>query len=270
MIKTLVIVPTKDRAEYINAFVQNLIKQPGVFDLFIADMSTDSDYLKDNWFINKGLERLQHCGHNYVVHKTSGYNQLFGYQVGLHYAVRYGYDCAVASDDDCIFDIGWLETLLPNLQREDVSVAAGITLLPWMSDEDQRCPEWFVEHKDHAGTLDQVDYYHATLIPPWTEAREYEHIYGPFLFKTSDFWEVGGFPQFLSPLGFRGEMWPMEACHFRGKKLLVDPKAKCYHYSASHGGLKMVGGEDRGRFLESDKAMWDEFVRRRMTRVEVP
>lgn len=266
--RTLVIVPTKDRAEYINIFIQNLITQAGEFDLFIADMSSKESYLKDNWLFNKSLDRLQHMGHSYLVCRTFGHNQLFGYQAGLEHANRLGYHLAVASDDDCVLNQDWiwrLQNLM--MRRRDAAVAAGITLLPWMSEEQQTCPDWFLDHKDHAGRLDQTDYYHATLIPPWTEPREYEQIYGPFMFSVGDFFHVGGFPTFLSRLGFRGEMWPMEACFFRGRKLLIDPLARSYHYSASHGGLKMVQGDERQKCLDEDKARWESFIRERRTEV---
>jgi glycosyltransferase involved in cell wall biosynthesis len=269
--RTLVIIPTKDRAEYINAFIQNLIHQTGEFDLFVADMSSDENYLRNNWFFDKGLHRLQHKGHSWLVCRTEGHNQLFGYQKGLEYAIEKGYDYAIASDDDCVLELDWIEQLTRTIGVvPEASVVAGLTLLPWMSDDDQRCPDWFVDHKDHSGKLDQTDYYHATLIPPWDEPREYEQLYGPFLFKVQDFADVGGFPTFLSPLGFRGEMWPMEACFFRGRKLLIDPWARSYHYSASHGGLKLVIGEERQRHLEADKAMWDGFIQKKKTRVEPP
>lgn len=265
--RTLVIVPTKDRAEYINVFLQNLISQQGMdFDLFVADMSTQENYLKDNWLFNKSLNRLGHLGHNWLVSRVRGANQLFGYQAGLAHASAHGYELAAASDDDCVLGACWIRMLTATLERRgDAAVAAGITLLPWMSDEEQTCPDWFVDHKDHAGRLDQTDYYHATLIPPWTEPREYEQIYGPFVFRVRDFVEVGGFPTFLSPLGFRGEMWPMEACFFRGRKLLIDPLARCHHYSASHGGLKGIVGEERRRFLAEDTTMWESFIAQRKT-----
>lgn len=269
--RTLVIAPTKDRPECINIFLQSLLHQQGDFDLFIADMCTDANLLKDNWLLDKALRRLQHQGHSWIAVRTEGHNQLFGYSAGLSFAREHGYETAIASDDDCVFDIGWIVQLQKSMEAHlDASVMAGITLLPWMSMQEQTCPDWFVDHKDHAGTLDQTDYYHATLVPPWTEPRAYEQLYGPFMFKVQDFVEVGGFPLFLSPLGFRGEMWPMEACFFRGKKLYIDPKAISWHYSASYGGLKLVAGGDRDRFLKEDTTMWEEFIRARQTEVRRP
>lgn len=266
--RTLVIVPTKDRPECINIFVQNLLTQPGEFDLFIADMCTDPELLKTNWLLDKALRRLQHQGHNWMVARVEGSNQLYGYNQGLALAHSLGYETAVASDDDCVLQVGWICQLQNSIERlRDASVVAGITLLPWMSEEEQTCPDWFVDHKDHAGTLDQSDYYHATLIPPWTEPRAYEQLYGPFMFRVQDFCDVGGFPRFLSPLGFRGEMWPMEACFFRGNKLYIDPKAICWHYSASYGGLKLVSGSDREKYLKMDTTMWEEFIRNRREEV---
>ena len=259
--RTLVIVPTKDRPECINIFVQNLINQPGEFDLFIADMSTDPNLPRNNWLLGAGLRRLQHAGHNWLVARTDGWNQLFGYKKGLQHACDGRYEFAIASDDDCVFEPGWIERLHETIDKtKDAAAIAGITLLPWMSVEEQKCPDWFLDDEDYAGKLDQGDYYHATLVPPWKDLRAYEQLFGPFIFRVQDFVDVGGFPTFLSRLGFRGEMHPMTACLFNGAKLYIDPLALCWHYSASYGGLKLVTGDDREKCLKLDTIEWDMLV----------
>lgn len=276
------IIPTKDRPEYINTMVQNLILQPGTFDLFIADMSTNPSLLKDNWLLNKALLRLQHMGHNWTVVRVEGHNQLFGYQAGLQFAKERDYDFGVASDDDIIFDLDWLRHcemfMQPHVER---ACTAGMTLLPWMSREEQKCPDWYLNDREYQGGLDLCRYYHCTLIPPEGETdkdgrylrpyiREVEQLFGPFMFRVDEFVKVGGFPLFLSPLGFRGEMWPMVASFFDGMKLVVDPDLCCWHYSAAHGGLKLVPGEARERFTKEDGDLWEEFIRRRQARVVDP
>jgi len=277
-----VIIPTKDRPEFINTMVQNLIVQRGNFDLFIADMSTNPNLLKDNWFLNKALLRLQHTGHSWTVVRVEGHNQLFGYQAGLEFAKGHGYEYSVASDDDIIFDLEWVRDAMMDMAHPERACVAGMTLLPWMSDEEQNCPDWYLESPEYKGKLDEdCRYYHCTLIPPepptdkegrYTQPRiqEFEQLFGPFMFRVDEFVKVGGFPLFLSPLGFRGEMFPMVASFFDGMKLVRDPDLRCWHYSASHGGLKLIQGEERERGLKEDTALWEEFIRRRQPIVVDP
>jgi len=261
--------------------VQNLIQQSGDFDLFIADMSTDPNLLRNNWFLNKALIRLQHTGHSWTVVRVEGHNQLCGYQAGLNFAKEHEYDLGVASDDDIIFDLDWTysgQVHMDMMHRDpslmgfdsDCACLAGMTLLPWMSDEEQKCPDWYLDNPEYKGGLDLCTYYHCSLIPPDNRIREFEQLYGPFFFRVDEFLKVGGFPTFLSPLGFRGEMWPMVASFFDGKKLLVDPRMRCWHYSASHGGLKVFRSEEREQLAKADGALWEEFIRRRQPRVADP
>lgn len=275
------IIPTKDRPEYINTMVQNLVEQSRDFDLFIADMSTDPNLLRNNWFLNKALIRLQHTGHSWMVVRVEGHNQLFGYQAGLEFARGHGYELAVASDDDIIFGAGWLHDAKIDMRlHPECACLAGMTLLPWMSDEEQKCPDWYLNNREYKGGLDLCTYYHCTLIPPegetddgrWRQPRieEFEQLFGPFMFRVDEFVKVGGFPMFLSPLGFRGEMWPMVASFFDGKKLLRDPDLRCWHYSAAHGGLKVFKNEERDKLMKADSALWEEFIRRHQPRVMDP
>lgn len=272
MSRTLVIIPTKDRSEYICTLIQNLIEQPGDFDLFIADMSTDPNYLKNNWLVNKSLMRLQHKGHNWTVVRVEGNNQLCGYQAGLMFAKERGYEFGVASDDDIIFDLGWFdqgESVM--LQFPEAGCLAGMTLLPWMSEEEQKCPDWYLENPEYKGKLTkECVYYHCILIPPDDRIRDFEQLYGPFFFRVDEFVKVGGFPQFLSRLGFRGEMHPMVASFFDGKKLLMNPVMRCWHYSAAHGGLKVFTSEEKQKLLKEDEELWQKFIQKRIPKVVDP
>lgn len=266
------IVPTKDRPEYINTMVQNLIMQQGDFDLFIADMSTDPDLLRNNWLLNKALMRLQYKGHSWTVVRVDGHNQLVGYQAGLKFAEGHGYEFGVASDDDIIFDLGWFEKgnrLMA--QSPDIGCLAGMTLLPWMSNEEQKCPDWYLNSPEYKGGLDHCTYYHCSLIPPDDEEmKDYEQLFGPFFFRVDDFVAVGGFALFLSKLGFRGEMFPMVATFFKGRRLVRYAGMHCYHYSAAHGGLKVFKSEEREELMKADSALWEEFIRKHQPRVVDP
>lgn len=270
--RVLLVISTKDRPEYILACLQSLVYQEGEWDLFVCVMDQDPGYLHENWLFNKTLNRLYHQHHSWFVDYRQGKNQLVGFQAGLEFAADRGHDLAVITDDDIMLKPGWVERLHEDhRQVPEAAAIAGITLLPWEAEEAQGVPEWFLEHPDYQGKADMNScYFHCTLWPPWDEAREYEQLFGAFMCKVEDFMNVGGFPQFLSPAGCRGEQWPMIACHNGGKKLLVDPLARSWHYSAPVGGLRWMGPEKKAEYQQSDFKMFGEWLKRRLRRVELP
>ena len=284
MKRVLVIVPTKDRSECLNIFIQNLIMQDefqrfeeescGVekvmdFDVFIADMSTEPLYLKNNWLVDTSTRRFAHLGHNWAVVRVPGNNQLYGYQAGLEFARDNGYEYAFAGDDDIVLSLGWLDMAFRDLESpfvggDKASCVCGPTLIPWESEESQKqdgIHGVWSHTEEFQGKLEPVPhFFHVTRIPPDNKIREYEQIYGPFMLRVKDFLDVGGFPTWLSRLGFRGEMMAQTATFFNGRKLLLDPTLKSWHYSVSTGGLRWVQGDDRKDCLEQDMKSWQRFM----------
>jgi hypothetical protein len=267
-----VVISTRDRPEYVLSCLQSLVYQEGGWDLFVCVMDEDPSYLRNNWLFNKTLNRLYHQGHSWFIEYRRGKNQLVGFQAGLEFASGRGHELTVITDDDIMFKPGWIDSI----QRDHRSIPeaaaiAGITLLPWEPESIQGAPEWFLEHPDYQGRADENShYYHCTMWPPWKEPREYEQLYGAFMCKTRDFIEVGGFPQFLSPAGCRGEQWPMIACHNGGKKLLVDPLARSFHYSAPVGGLRWMSPEKKAEYQREDFRLFGEWLKSRPSRVDSP
>jgi hypothetical protein len=92
--------------------------------------------------------------------------------------------------------------------------------------------------------------------------KDFEQVYGAFWFRPQDAKRVGGFPTYLSPLGFRGEMMTQTAIHFLGKKLRLEPSMWSWHYSASFGGLRLVQGSVRDASLKHDSLLWEKFLER--------
>lgn len=276
MSKTLVIIPSKDRPEAINCLLTCLQYQEGDFDIFIGDMCTNPDLYTNNWYLRNQLERLRHMGHNYMVQRVAGTNQLYGYQAGLEYAKEHGYKTCIGGDDDIIYESNWISHGQVLFEHSpDCGILVGYTLLPWQNEAEQTAPEWFLGSPDYQGKLDQLDkggYYHCSLINPKDKfdgsIRKYEQVYGGFFFRTEDALNVGGFPTHLSPLGFRGEMMLQTAIYFSGKELWLSPALKSWHYSASFGGLKLVQGEFRQKCLEQDQESWRKFIARRKPTTE--
>jgi hypothetical protein len=272
MERVLIILPTKDRLEYICTCMEALVGQAGAWDLFVADMNTDGGALRNSWLFSRILDRLYLRGHSWLVTRIEGNNTMDGAQTALEFAHDKGHELAVLTDDDIVLDSGWIATLQrDHAEHPDASSIVGMTLLPWMSEQEQMAPHSLLVSRDYAGEANErFPYWHCTLIPPWKDVRGYEQVYGAFMFKVEHFYEVGGFPLFLSPAGCRGEQWPMQACRGRGRTLEVDPTVKSWHYSAPTGGLRWMGPDRKAEYQKADFELFWRWMAKRPTRVERP
>lgn len=271
MANPLLIVPTKNRLQYINALVQNVGHQFVPIDIFVGDMSTDPTLLKNDWFLNAGIEWYKKVlGRSIVIQRVEGHNQLAGYQAGLEYALKHGYDLCIGGDDDIQYDSDWFEKGVTDMEdNPNWGILVGYTLLPIMSIEEQTAPQELQNHPDYQGRLKECGFYHMTMIDPrlvhpgdFSVRKSFEQVFGGFWFHAKDAEAVGGFPTYLSPFGFRGEMILQTCIHFLGKPLVLNPFMWSFHYSANTGGLREVQGELKKRGLEHDLKIWNAFLER--------
>lgn len=276
MADTLIIIPTKDRPEYINCLIQNLIIQDGEFDIFIADMSDDPNILTNNWLLRNGLERLRYMGHKYYLSSVIGINQLVGYNMGVKYAVENGYKYCMGGDDDIIYERGWIDKGRKHMINDErLGICAGITLIPSFSIESQSIgtyegpPPEVSDLPEFSGTLAEGNYAHCIYVPTDKIPRYYERVYGGFFFRTDDAVKVGGFPDYLSPLGFAGEGIFESAILFSGKKMMVDPNMISWHYQANYGGLRF-DSETREKYVKEDLEKGRIMMDRRLPTVKLP
>jgi len=272
----LCIIPTKDRPECINIIVQSLMYQKERPDIFIADMGSDPKLLPKNWILQCAMQHYEKIlGSRITLQRVEGHNQLFGYQAGLEYALEHGYSLCVGTDDDITFEPGWFQRGNQYMQcydakLKDVGVLVGMTLLPHKTLPEQTCPPHLLSHPEYQGTLAVCHYAHCMFLPPWREPRAYEQVFGPFYFRPEQAKSVGGFPTYLSPLGFRGEMVMQTALHFQGRKLIVNPNMICWHYSVPFGGLRLITPAEKEIYLKQDLDTWDAFLKRGTATTEKP
>lgn len=252
MVKTLLIIPTKNRIGAINCLLTNLQTQDYDFDIYIADMSTEYN-ITDDVLFRRLLEFLKiHRNHKYMVEKVLGNNQLAGQNAGLSFAQREGYDLCFYGDDDLIYEPGYFKMGIEYMKEHpECGVLSGMTLIPSMDIPTQTAPEWFWNHDDYQGKLDLCYYFHCTLIHPTNEPIEYEQLFGGFFFRTEDAIKVGGFPDYLSPAGNRGENILHTAIYYLGKKLILNPKMISWHYSVPYGGLR-IPDEIKNEYVKED------------------
>lgn len=268
MSKALIIIPTKDRREALCSLLASLQYQDGEYDIFIGDMSTEKNYLTDYWNFRILLEFLKmNKGHQYYVQRVEGKNQMDACQAGLEYASKNGYEICFDSDDDILYDAGFIAQGFKIMDmKKDIGVLVGHTLLPWEPLSKQTITDEQLSNPDFNGmfkNLENGGYYHCSMVHPYDKnMREYQQLFGSFFFRTKDVLDVGGFPLYLSKLGYRGEMIVHSALLFAGKKLVLNPKMLSWHYSVPYGGLRMVQGEEREQGRKHDEALCDAVIKR--------
>lgn len=274
MTDTLIIIPTKDRIEYLNCLIQNLIIQEGEFDVFIADMCTDPNLLHNNHLLCCGLERLGHLEHSFCVQPVTGTNQCDSYNAGLAHAIKHGYKYCMGGDDDIIYEPGWMNKGIKHMKDEsDLGVCAGITLIPVYSLASQTVGQGVDPEIEKSpgfdGTLANGRYEHFVYVPTYKTPIYCEHVYGGWFFRPVDAAKVRGFPTYLSPLGFRGEGFVQTAIFFLGKRMMVDPTMISWHYQSPCGGLRF-DHMTRAELVKKDDIYWEKFIQRRLPRTDFP
>lgn len=268
MTKTLIIIPTKDRIGPLNCLIQNLIYQKGEFDVIVVDMSKDPGLLVFDKYFRDGMERMKHSGHEYFVARCDGNNQHDACNIGLQYAVDKGYKLCLCSDDDLIYDPGFIEKGINYMdENPECGVMVGYTFVPPQTIKQQTMQGIMYGHKDFTGKIEDMGpsggYYHCVYFNPYIkEPKEFEVLFGGFFFRTEDAIRVGGFPTHLSKSGFRGELMLEVAIGRLGKKLILNPELISWHYSNPTGGMRSIPEDIRKKNISEDVKKWEAFIKR--------
>jgi hypothetical protein len=265
--------------------IQNLITQNGEFDIYIADGGDDGITLVDNVYIYGGLMQLFYGGHEWYIEKVGGTSQLSGDQAGLIFARDRGYEYGFICDDDLIFDLGFIEKGFDYIiNHPNCGTLVGYTFIPNFSIEAQTSPLEMLDHVEASGLIKYEEECNEWGIgigyqnciyrnPSLKEPKEFEMVSGAYFFRIADFLKVGGFPQYMSRWGARGEMMTMVAVQFLGKKTMLHPELYSWHYSYPVGGLRITQEEKKngvkdcslrgaGNGAVEDMATWKAFIKR--------
>lgn len=262
--RTLIIIPTKNRIYSLNCVLTSLQYQNADFDIIIIDSSTDYNII-DNQMLVKQLEFLKNKGHRYLVLKDIGKNQLDALNIGLKYAEQYKYDLCFYGDDDILYEPDFFELGIKYMENyPDCGVLSGLTLNPWQSIGEQTPPDEVWNDEFYQGKLKyNSSYYHCILKHPTEEPIECEQLFAGFFFRTEDALKVGGFPTYMSPSGNGGENILHTAILYSGKKLVLYPKMISWHYYITEGGLRKPI-EERIINTEKDEKLFN-YIRDRKT-----
>ncbi len=198
-----------------------------------------------------------------VILSGNGGNSPHGQNVGLHYLARQGCEMILKSDDDLIYEVGYLRKLQEVMVREgkEVTAVGGVCWSKNYCDivkYHKELNSW----KTLSGSfikMDQLGLYRVRNSPRlWTM----EHLHGAFLYRVKDALELekktilirgGAFGEYFSKIACREETeFTLLMKRILGKELLYNTSAICFHQYAPGGTRDIYTNE---LCLEDDKKM---------------
>lgn len=223
--KVSVIIPTRNRATYLEKMLESLSEQTvskGEFEVIVIDNgSTDSTKVV--------CSKKRKCFPNftYILEKKPG----------LHTGRNRGFmeakgDYLLFADDDVIVFPTWIEGIVEGLENENVALAGGNVIPKFETNK----PEWFndfVIYRDHFNIMSQL-----SVI--WTSERK-NKIINPFYIFGCNFgvkreilekcegFHPDGMPSDLLMYRGDGESYVSGFVHQNGLKAIFVPKASVYH-----------------------------------------
>jgi GT2 family glycosyltransferase len=104
--KTAVIVPNWNGADYLSQCIESLLVQTQSHTIIIVD----------NGSVDESRSILESYGDKIVtIYLDKNYGFTGGVNPGLEYAIKHGYDAAALFNNDAVADPGWLKALVENL-----------------------------------------------------------------------------------------------------------------------------------------------------------
>lgn len=112
--KTLIIIPAYNEQDNIERVVSNLIENYPEYDYVVVN-----DGSKD-----KTAEICQQNGYNYIDLPVN-LGLAGGFQAGMKYAGRNGYDAAIQFDGDGQHDPGYIKEMIETMKKEEMDIVIG-------------------------------------------------------------------------------------------------------------------------------------------------
>jgi hypothetical protein len=203
----------------------------------------------------RDLRQDKHYWYLFTLLKKKGidFDVVFGRKKGQHFndesANLSGFDLVWRFDDDEVAEPDCLEKL--EAQMTDDVGAVGCLVL---STQYQQAPK--TDNKINDLTLPNLQWFE------FEGVREVEHLHSSFLYRAG----LVHFDLRLSQVSFRGETMFSHSLFLKGYKLLVEPKARVYHFQAP-GGCRTVQQEDERRKLyEHDQWIFEQWLKFQQTK----
>lgn len=178
-------------------------------------------------------------------YKGIGWNVVFGQKKGQHFndemANTAGYELVWRFDDDEVAEPNCLEEMLKEM-KPDVGAVGCLVLTP----PPHPIPPT-ADNKIDDMSLQNIQWF------DWAgKPRKVEHLHSSFLYRAG----IVHFDLRLSQVSFRGETMFSHSLFLKGFKLLVNPKAKVWHFQSQTGGCRTEAEEQKRR----DMYNYDECI----------
>ena len=264
-----VVIPTKNRYEFIALVLQSLTNQTYTeWDLIIIDDSEKPVDMNTVPFIAPFLKWMDNNGHNWRV--------LFGRKQGPHKCHQLSLETSrnnylLRIDDDCVMTDTYIEELVKTMTtQEHCAAVGGLILDPVTPNIKQYIPENWKEIKDFSGNLWEEEGGKPTHSPAlqWFVHREkdiklVQHIHSSFLYKKAAALAVGGWEEMnLSKVGMTEETWFTYKLYVRGWNMYINPSAIAWHLKAPQGGTRTdADKEDISKYYFDDRVKFENWYR---------
>ena len=245
--KIEVIIPTKQRYEFLALCIQSLTTQTyDNWDLLIIDDSENPINITQIPFIAPFLNWMQNNKHEWRV--------LFGRKSGQHHCHQIGLENAKANlllrvDDDCVLDPNYMEHLVNVLTTEKhCGAVSGLVLDPNIKNEQQLMPENWKDLKEFSGKVWEKDgkpEHSAALqwfIHRDKEIKAVQHLHSTFLYRKAAALAVDGWQDQIddgvSLVAMCEETRFTYKLYLAGWNMFINPNVVSWHLKAPTGGTR--------------------------------
>ena len=200
----------------------------------------------------KDLREIKAYWYLFVLLEQKGitFDVIFGQKKGQHFndemANMSGYDLVWRFDDDECAEPDCLEKLVAQM-KDGVGAVGCLVLQPPLSTKPDNA-----DNKIDNLSLPNLQWFEGE------EVKEVEHLHSSFLYRAG----ITHFDLRLSQVSFRGETMFSHELFLKGYKLLVEPKAKVWHFQSSTGGCRTVEQDkERQALYEHDEWIFQEWLK---------
>jgi len=273
--RVLIDIVTRDRHSYLCSLLVSLLSQTFQdWDIVIQCDDADESMLS-NHQIMLLIHRCQHEGHKWRIIRSFRQGPHMAHDRTLQMAKddpNYKYKLVCRIDDDIYIKPDYLEKiyqLFLDDQHADVAAVGGVYMDPKRSEKEQTPPADFETSIEYAGKIDHnVPWPYICNYPKGTKPRLVEHLYSSFMYRVEAAAAIGGYCKRFSQIGHREESDFSYRFFLGGWKLLIQPEAVGFHFSAPSGGIRSNTINDRNRLAESDHMIYTRRLQRWKKRAE--
>lgn len=274
--RVLVDIVTRDRHSYLCSLLVSLLGQTfKEWDVVIECDDADESMPTDHQIMHL-MHRCLHEGHGWRIIRSFRQGPHMAHDRTLQMAKddpSYKYKLICRIDDDIYVKPDYLQNIYDLFladEKAEIGAISGVYLDPKRSEKEQMAPAGFESSIEYAGKIDHnVPWPYICTYPEGTKPRAVEHLYSSFMYRVEAAVAVGGYCKRFSQIGHREESDFSYRFHLGGWKLLINPSAVGFHFSAPGGGIRSNTINDRQKLAESDHLIYTRRLSRWKKRAEM-